>query len=86
MEPRRVFYPTLQYEDEGQGEQDGSSGSGCCHSGVSKQIKHKLHVAAGSGWRVAVVRFGHSGGVDRGRGRRLFELFVSPRIGEVMPL
>lgn len=65
MEPRRVFYPPLQYEDEGaRGEQDGSSDSGCCHSNAGKQIKYKLLIAAGSWWRVAVVWFGHSGGVD----------------------
>lgn len=67
VEARRVFYPSLQHEDEGRGGgrgQDGSSNSGSCHSNHCKQIKYKLHVAEGSGWRVAVVRFGHSGGVD----------------------
>lgn len=63
--PRRVFYPpALQHEDEGQGEGDGSSDSCCCHSNVGKQIKYKLHIATGSWWRVAVVWFGHRGGVD----------------------
>lgn len=32
MEPRRVFYPLLQYDNEEREEQDGSSHSGCCHS------------------------------------------------------
>ena len=31
---------------------------------LAKQIKYKLLVAAGSWWRVAVVWFGLSGGVD----------------------
>lgn len=65
VEPRRVFYPFLQHEDEGRGEQAGSSDSGCCHSNFGKQTKSKLHIAAGSWWRITVVWFGHSGGVAR---------------------
>lgn len=35
---------------KGEGEQDGSSDSGCCHSNFGKQIKYKLHMAAGWLW------------------------------------
>ncbi|KAL7380339.1 hypothetical protein ABVT39_016138 [Epinephelus coioides] len=61
-----LFYSVFDgMKMKGEGERDGSSDSGCCHSNIDKQIKYKLHIAAGSWWRVAVVWFGHSGGVDR---------------------
>lgn len=55
---------------------------------LSKQIKYKLHMAAGSWWRVAVavLWFGAQRVCGSCRGAWLLELFVSPRIGEVMPL
>lgn len=58
------FIPLSSMKMKSEGEQDGSSDSGCCHSSFSKQIKYKLHIAAGSWWRVAAVWFGHSGCVD----------------------
>lgn len=68
MEPRRVFYPALQHEDEGREEEGGGGRRWQLRFGLLSlqrwQTKYKLHIAAVSWWRVAVVWFGHSGGVD----------------------
>lgn len=60
MEPRRVFYPSLQHEDEGRGGARWQLRFGL----LSLQLWQTNKVQTAHGCRVAVVRCRHSGSVD----------------------
>lgn len=80
-EPRSVFHPRLQCDNKKEGERSGGSDSGRCHSSFGAQLKCT--------WLQGPAGLRARGEVDPivvEEGAEILEIFVSPRIGEVMPL